>query len=137
MLDTDRRGDIYFVTISNPTQSALSWWVADGRTCDVVTECSAEPEIDFYTYDELYPTRSRTQERSISLPTMRTSSQVAQYARLQRLGFDATISPGNVVVADLVCLEEAADGGRARRPAPAAAVLWSPATRCCASTARN
>ena len=31
-VDTDRRGDIYFVTISNPTQSALSWWVAGGRS---------------------------------------------------------------------------------------------------------
>ena len=121
-VDTDRQGDIYFVTISNPTQSALSWWAAGGRSCDVVTECSAEPEIDFYTYDELYPTRSRTQERRISLQMMRTSSQVAQYVALQALGFDATINPGNVVVADLVCLEEAADG-TCTTPAPAASVL--------------
>jgi PDZ domain-containing protein len=121
-VDTDRRGNIYFVTISNPTQSVLSWWAAGGRSCDVVAHCAAEPEIDFYTYDELYPTRTRTQERSISLQMMRTSSQVAQYVALERLGFDATITPGNVVVAELVCLEEAADGSCARE-APAAAVL--------------
>jgi PDZ domain-containing protein len=121
-VDQDRTGDIYFVTISNPTQSALSWWAAGGRSCAVVTECSAEPEIDFYTYQELYPSRSRTQERSISLQMMRTSSQVAQYVALQRLGFDATINPGNVVVADLVCLEQDADGTCTRQP-PAADVL--------------
>jgi PDZ domain-containing protein len=121
-VDADRRGDIYFVTISNPTQSALSWWVAGGRSCDVVAACSQEPEIDFYTYDELYPTRSRTQERSISLQMMRTSSQVAQYVALDALGYDVSINPGNVVVADLVCLEEAADG-TCTTQAPAAEVL--------------
>jgi PDZ domain-containing protein len=121
-VDEDRTGDIYFVTISNPTQSVLSWGAAGGRSCDVATECAAEPEIDFYTYDELYPTRSRTQERSISLQMMRTSSQVAQYVALERLGYDATINPGNVVVADLVCLEAAADGSCTTQ-APAAQVL--------------
>jgi PDZ domain-containing protein len=115
-VDEDRTGDIYFVTISNPTQSVLSYWVAGGASCDVVTECSAEPEIDFFTYDELYPTRSRTQERSISLQMMRTSSQVAQYVALKALGYDATITPGNV------CLETA-DDGSCTRQTPAAAVL--------------
>lgn len=121
-VDQDRRGDIYFVTISNPTQSVLSWWAAGGSSCDVVGECRGEPEIDFYTYDELYPTRSRTQERSISLQMMRTSGQVAQYVALARLGFDATINRGEVVVAELVCLEAAEDGTCARQ-APAAEVL--------------
>jgi PDZ domain-containing protein len=121
-VDQDRRGDIYFVTISNPTQSVLSWWAAGGSSCDVVTGCSAEPEIDFYTYEELYPTRNRTQERSISLQMMRTSGQVAQYVALAKLGFDATIDRGEVVVAELVCLEAAEDGTCARQ-APAAEVL--------------
>jgi PDZ domain-containing protein len=121
-VDEDRQGDIYFVTISNPTQSALSWWAAGGSSCAVVGECGAEPEIDFYTYEELYPTRSRTQERSISLQMMRTSSQVAQYVALARLGFDASINRGDVVVAELVCLEVAEDRTCARQ-APAAEVL--------------
>ena len=121
-VDEDRRGDIYFVTISNPTQSALSWWAAGGSSCAVVGGCRAEPEIDFYTYEELYPTRSRTQERGISLQMMRTSGQVAQYVALARLGFDASINRGDVVVAELVCLEAAADGTCVTQ-APAAEVL--------------
>ena len=53
---------------------------------------------------------------------MRTSSQVAQYVALQRARLRRHINPGNVVVADLVCLEEAADG-TCTTPAPAAEVL--------------
>jgi PDZ domain-containing protein len=122
-VDQDRTGDIYFVTISNPTQSVLSWWAAGGDSCGPAGACSALPEIDFYTYQELYGTRTRTQERGISLQMMRTSGQVAQYVALRALGFDdATINPGNVVVAELVCLEPAEDGS-CTREAPAAQVL--------------
>ena len=122
-VDTDRQGDIYFVTISNPTQSALSWWAAGGRSCDVVTECSAEPEIDFYTYDELYPTRSRTP----GAPHLAADDAHVEPGRpvrrpAARSASTRTINPGNVVVADLVCLEEAADG-TCTTPAPAASVL--------------
>ena len=30
-LDEDREGDFFFVTISEPQQSVLSWWAAGGR----------------------------------------------------------------------------------------------------------
>ena len=122
-VDQDRTGDIYFVTISEPSQSVLSWWVAGGRSCDVMTECSVEPAIDFLTHDEKYGTQTPSERRGISLQMMRTSSQVAQYVALRALGYtDATIQPGNVVVAQLVCLEAAEDGSCARS-APADAVL--------------
>jgi PDZ domain-containing protein len=122
-VDEDRAGDIYFVTISEPSQSVLSWWAAGGRSCAVVTQCSAEPAIDFLTHDEKYGTQTPSQRRGISLQMMRTSSQVAQYVALRALGYtDATIQPGDVVVADLVCLE-AADDGSCVRSAPADKVL--------------
>ena len=44
-VDEDRQGDFYFVTISEPQQSVLSYWV--GRD---------EPEIDFLTRDEKFGT---------------------------------------------------------------------------------
>jgi len=122
-VDQDRTGDIYFVTISEPSQSVLSWWAAGGRSCDVVTECSSEPAIDFLTHDEKYGTQTPSERRGISLQMMRTSSQVAQYVALRALGYtDATIQPGNVVVAELVCLEPDSDGSCART-APADEVL--------------
>jgi len=120
-LDTDRRGDIYFVTISEPSQSVLSWWVAGGSSC--ATGCRAEPAIDFLTHAEKYGTQTPSQRRGISLQMMRTSAQVAQYVALRALGFtEARIRPGAVVVADLVCLEFDDDGRCTRRP-PADEVL--------------
>lgn len=122
-LDTDRKGDIYFVTISEPSQSVLSWWAAGGSSCKVPAGCSAEPAIDFLTHVEKYGTQTPSQRRGISLQMMRTSSQVAQYVALRALGYDeARIRPGAVVVADLVCLEYGDDGQCTRRP-PADEVL--------------
>jgi Lon-like protease len=110
-VDEDRQGDLYFVTISEPQQSVLSYWV--GRD---------EPEIDFLTRDEKYGTATPSQRREIGLQQMRTSEQVAQYVALQAVGYDdAQLLPGDVVVAQLVCLEENDTGCEV--PAPADAVL--------------
>ena len=106
------RGDIYFVTISNPTQSALSWWVgrraqlrrrhasaAPSRrsTSTPTTSCTrpaaADPGAQHLAADDAHVEPGR--------PVRRPASASA---------YDATINPGNVVVADLVCLEAAADG---------------------------
>ena len=92
-VDEDRQGDIYFVTISEPQQSVLSWWVPAVELRPPAR--ALEPEIDFLTRDEKYGTQTPTQRRQISLQMMRTSSQVAQYVALQALGYeDASIVPG-------------------------------------------
>jgi PDZ domain-containing protein len=107
-LDSDREGDVYFVTVSEPTQSVLGWWAAGGDSCNRdlppnVSRCSALPQIDVLTTRDKYGDRTPTENRSISLQMMRTSSQVAQYVALKKLGYeDATIEPGAVVVGDLV-----------------------------------
>jgi Lon-like protease len=111
-LDEDRRGDFYFVTISEPPQSLLSYWVGND-----------EPEIDFLTRDEKYGTATPSQRRQIGLEQMRTSADVAQFVALQAVGYDdARLLPGDVVVAQLVCLE-ADDTGACTSPAPADEVL--------------
>jgi PDZ domain-containing protein len=110
-IDENRRGDIYFVTISEPSQSLLSYWVGN-----------VEPEIDFLTRDEKYGTATPSQRRQIGLEQMRTAEQVAQYVALQAIGFDgAELRPGDVVVAQLVCLEP--DEAGCAVPAPADEVL--------------
>jgi PDZ domain-containing protein len=122
-LDTDRQGDIYFVTVSEPSQSVLGWWAAGGSSCQVNGECSKLPEIDLFTHEDKYGSQTPNQRRGISLQMMRTSSQVAQYVALRKLGYaDAKIEPGAVVVGDLVCLVQAKDGS-CTTEAPAAAVL--------------
>ncbi|MET0458009.1 MAG: S16 family serine protease, partial [Ilumatobacteraceae bacterium] len=88
--------------------------------CSTPGECSSQPEIDFITREEKFGTQSPTQRRTISLQMMRTSSQVAQYVALQALGYDdAQILPGEVVVADIVCLEEGATACTTYAPADA------------------
>ena len=105
-LDEDRQGDVFFVTISEPKQSILSWWAAGGRTCGPAGACDIEPEIDFLTRVEKYGRETPAQQRQLSLQMMRTSSQEAQYVALRALGYeDVSIRPGEVVVEALVCLD--------------------------------
>ena len=60
-VDEDRTGDIYFVTISEPQQSVLSWWAAGGRTCGQPGTCDAQPEIDFLTREEKFGRQTPTE----------------------------------------------------------------------------
>jgi Lon-like protease len=128
-VDTSRNGDIYFVTVSEPSQSVLAWWAAGGESCNTpptppsLSKCDALPEIDLLTHDDKYGNQTPGERRVISLQQMLTASQVAQYVALQKLGYkDATIVPGAVVVNDLVCLVTAKDGSCTTQ-APAAKVL--------------
>ena len=108
-VDEDRTGDIYFVTISEPQQSVLSWWAAGGRTCGQPGTCGASRRSTSSPSEEKFGRETPSERRQISLQMMRTSSQVAQYVALRALGYDdARILPGNVVVNDLVCLEDGA-----------------------------
>lgn len=94
LVDSDPDGLVFFVTISEPQQSMLGWWVAQD-----------EPEIEFTTYEEKYGSRTPSQQRTISLQMMRTSGQVAQYVALTRAGYDARIIPGPVQIEQMLCVE--------------------------------
>ena len=86
-------GDIFFVTVTEPAQSILSWFA--GRD---------EPAIQFLTSEEKYGVQTPSQSRRIALEQMRTSEQVAQYVALQRVGFDVDLVEGDVLIQDMVCL---------------------------------
>ncbi|MDW3214798.1 MAG: S16 family serine protease [Ilumatobacteraceae bacterium] len=86
-------GDIYFVTVTEPAQSVLSWFV--GRD---------EPAIQFLTNEEKFGVQTPPQRRRFALEQMRTSEQVAQYVALQRVGFDVDVIEGDVLIQDMVCL---------------------------------
>lgn len=87
-------GDIYFVTVTEPSQSLLSWIV--GRD---------EPAVQFLTNEEKFGVQTPQQRRRFALESMRSSEQEAQFVALQRLGFDVDIQPGDVLIRDMVCLE--------------------------------
>jgi PDZ domain-containing protein len=90
-VDLDPDGRVFFVTVRDPAQSVLGWFVAE----DV-------PDVRFMTYEEKYGTRTPSQQRTIALHMMRTSSQVAQYVALQLAGFDPELVPGPVQIGELL-----------------------------------
>lgn len=93
------RGDIYFVTVTEPSQSLLSWFA--GRD---------EPAVQFLTNEEKFGVQTPQQRRRFALESMRSSEQEAQFVALQRLGFDVEILPGDVLIQDMVCLEADEEG---------------------------
>jgi PDZ domain-containing protein len=100
-------GDVYFVTVVEPSQSILSWFVGQD-----------EPAIQFLTEEEKFGVQTPEQRRTFALESMRTSEQVAQYVALQRVGFDVELVPGEVLIQDMVCLVPNEEGTEC--------VEWSP-----------
>ena len=92
-------GDIYFVTITEPSQSILSWLI--GRN---------HPAIQFLTDEAKYGFQTPQQRRTFALEQMRTSEQVAQFIALQTLGYDVELVLGDVLIQDMVCLVPTDDG---------------------------
>ena len=100
-------GDVYFVTVTEPSQSVLSWIA--GRN---------EPAIQFLTSEEKFGVQTPQQRRRFALESMRSSEQVAQFVALQRVGFDVRLAAGDVLIQDMVCLEPNEDGTEC--------ITWSP-----------
>ena len=100
-------GDVYFVTVTEPSQSVLSWFA--GRD---------EPAIQFLTDEEKFGVQTPQQRRRFALESMRSSEQVAQFVALQRVGYDVSVEPGDVLIQDFVCLESNEDGTEC--------ITWSP-----------
>jgi Lon-like protease len=88
----DTASDFHFVTVTAPSQSVLSWLV--GRN---------DAAIDFMTEEDKFGVRTPTQRREFNLQMMRTAEQEAQYVALRRLGYDVEITPGDVIVSDVLC----------------------------------
>ncbi|MEP6299613.1 MAG: S16 family serine protease [Ilumatobacter sp.] len=95
--DTD--GDFFFVTVSAPDQSVLSWMIG-----------SPDPVVDLLTEEGKNGQRTSAQNRQISLQQMRTATQEAQFVALTAAGFAPEIEPGAVVVQDVLCRVFAEDG---------------------------
>ena len=96
----DSHGQVLFVTVRQPELSMLQWWV--GRHNPAILERS---------YSDLYATETPEQQRSRGRRDMRTAKETAEYVAFHRLGFDAKLSPGEVVIDNLICLK-VNEGGR-------------------------
>lgn len=105
-------GEIYFVTVTEPSQSVLSWLI--GRD---------EPAVQFITHEEKYGVQTPQQRRVFALESMRSSEQVAQYVALQRVGYDVTLVEGDVLIEAMVCLVPNEDASACEEWAPSDEVL--------------
>ena len=105
-------GDFYFVTVTEPAQTILSWVV--GRD---------EPAIEFLTEEEKFGFQTPQQRRVFGLESMRTSEQVAQYVALKAVGYDVTIVPGDVLISEMVCLVANDEGTECLEWSPSDEVL--------------
>ena len=97
VFDTD--GDFFFVTVSAPNQSVLSWMIG-----------SSDPVVDLLTEEGRNGQRTAAQNRQISLQQMRTATQEAQFVALTAAGYAPEIELGAVVVQDILCSVFAEDG---------------------------
>ncbi|MFK8025248.1 MAG: S16 family serine protease [Ilumatobacter sp.] len=91
--------DFFFVTVSQPEQSVLSWLLG-----------SADPVVDLLTEEGRNGRRTASQNRQLGLQQMRTATQEAQFVALSVAGYEPTIEQGAVVVQDILCRVPADDG---------------------------
>jgi PDZ domain-containing protein len=104
------RGDVLFVTVRTPELSLLQWWV--GRDTKAV---------DPKSYADLYANETPQQSTSRGQRDMRTAKETAEFVALQRLGFAAKLTPGEVIIDSLVCLK--GDATTCKEYAPSDRVL--------------
>ena len=95
----DTSNDFFFVTVTAPAQSVLSWFA--GRN---------DPAVDFLTEEDKFGVRTPSQRREFNLQMMRTAEQEAQYVALTTLGYDVEITRGEVIVQDVLCKTPGDDG---------------------------
>ena len=105
-------GQVLFVTVRSPELSMLQWWV--GRN---------NPAVSPKSYSDLFATETPQQQTSRAQRDMRTAKETAEYVALSRLGFDAKLTPGEVVIDQLVCLKASDDGRTCVQYAPSDQLL--------------
>jgi Lon-like protease len=105
-------GQVLFVTVRNPELNVLDWWV--GRN---------NPAVDPKSYGDLYATETPQQQTNRGQRDMRTAKQTAEFVALSRLGFDAKLKPGDVIIDELVCLKATPDGRTCTQYAPSDELL--------------
>lgn len=108
----DSKGQVLFVTVRTPELSMLEWWV--GRD---------NPAVDEKSYADLYASETPQQQTTRGQRDMRTAKETAEFVALQRLGFDARLTPGEVVIDELVCLKRSDDGPDCAEMAPSDRLL--------------
>jgi PDZ domain-containing protein len=105
-------GQVLFVTVRSPELTLLEWWVGRGN-----------PAVDPKSYGDLYATETPQQQTSRGQRDMRTAKETAEYVALKALGFGVKLTPGDVVIDQLVCFKVDASGQTCEESAPSDQLL--------------
>ncbi len=105
-------GQVLFVTVRTPELSMLEWWVGRENLA-----------VDPKSYSDLYATETPQEQTTRGQVDMRTAKETAEYVALHRLDLGAKLTPGEVVIDELVCLEASDDGRKCIEYAPSDKLL--------------
>lgn len=116
--EDDSDGQFLFVTVTGSHLNVLQYTL--GRSDD---------DLRILDRRQRFGDSKPTQEREIDLQMMRDAKDVAEYVAYKRLGFDAVLRPGELVVGQVLCLNGVRITDTAcTTPAPAAEFLERGAT---------
>jgi len=111
-------GQFLFVTVSGAHLNALQFGLGRG-----------DDDVRILTQEQRFGKADPSQERQIDLQMMRDAKEVAEYVAYQRLGLDAKLKAGAVVVEQVLCLNgELANSPKCDAAAPAGEFLERGAT---------
>ena len=97
---------------ATPELSVLEWWV--GRH---------NGAVDPKSYADLYATETPQQQETRGHARHADGKETAEFVALKRLGFDAKLTPGEVIIDALVCLKGSDDGRTCLQFAPSDKLL--------------
>lgn len=113
VVEDDSPGQFLFVTVTGAHLNVLQFALGGN-----------DDDVRVLTREERFGKDDPGQERQIGLQMMRDAKDVAEYVAYRRLGLDARLRAGEVVVAHLLCLNgELTKSEACDTPAPAAGFL--------------
>lgn len=105
-------GQLLFVTIREPSLTLVEWLVG-----------SRNGAVQFFSYNDIYGNETPSQQSKRSARSMSSAKDIAEYVAFSKLGFDATLVPGEVIIDQITCVAANADNTQCVTFAPAGDVL--------------
>ena len=108
----DSAGQVYFVTITQPSISMVDWFVA-----------RENPAARFMSYRDKFGDQSQSQLIQAGRQQMRSAKDNAMYVALKAAGYPVELKSGDVIIDFLLCLEANESGTECLHYSPADTLL--------------
>lgn len=108
----DDEGQIYFVTVTEPSITLLDWFVT-----------RSNPAVRLRSYIDKYGDQSPEERIEQGQRAMTGAKEWAEFVALDRAGYDVEFVPGAAMVDYVLCLEPSEDQSECLESPPAADVL--------------